>query len=336
MKLRITMVVGLALFVGCATPAKNKNKEEAQARWEQMRAKVKFQLAERDFAAGQIESALKTCQEVIALHPACLDAYLLLARIQLERGQFAEAQAALDATEQFGPTTPEAAYLRGMLAEARGPAREAMDWYRRAYEALPNEPDYLLAYVESMIAAGQTEAAAELLVKRERDFDQDVRVQLLLGQCLSLLGKHREASDVYLGVLLLEPNDPMLREEAVLVLLSAKRVTEAGRAIAPLLESPQAQPSVMLLQSWAQALLDTNDVAGAVRVLQEATTRYPKAVKAQLLLSKALLMLDRAASAREAARQACRLAPDSVDARLLLAYCCLAAGDREEARTAAQ
>lgn len=335
MKPRTFILLGVALLIGCASPTHNKNKEEAAARWEQMRAKVKFQLAERNFENGEVEEALKLCQEVIALHPEHLDAWVLMTRIQLEKGQAAEAEAALHAAAGLGQVTPELDYLRGMLAERREQMPEALDAFKRAYDARPGEADYLQAYVEAMLALDKMEAALELLLARQRDFEQDVRVQLLLGQALSLADRPREAGDVYLTIVRLEPNDPMIREEAGLVLLAGGRLNEARIVLEPLTRA-QAKPSAVLLQTWAKALLDANDPRGAVHILEGATSRYPQAAGPWLLLGKAYLMLDQPSAAREAARQACDIQRESVDAKLMLAYSCLASGDREGASDAAR
>lgn len=336
MKTRFIAMTLILMLASCSTPPKKSNKEEAEARWEQMRAKVKFQLAERNFDTGELEEAMKLSQEVLALHPKHLEAYMLLARIQLEKGQTAEAEGTLNAAAGLGQATPELDYLRGMLAERREKRADAVDCYKRAYDAKPNEPEYLLAYAESLIVLGKIEPAMDELAKRQHDFEQEIRVQLLLGQTLAMLGHEREAGDVYLTVVRLEPNQPLIREEAGLVLLASGRLNEAQLVLDPLLDSRNKKPSATLLQAWGKALLDGKDSKRAAVVLTQATSLYPQAGRLWILLSKAHLMNERPTLAREAARQACSLEPDSADARLLLAYCCLAAGDREGAAVAAQ
>jgi len=323
-------------FAGCAALEKNPRKEEAKARWEQMRAKVKYQLAERNFAAGQVDEAMKLCQEVLALYPTFLDGYLLMSRIQLEKGRTSEAEAALDTASGLGQPVPELDYLRGVLAERREEMADALDWYRRAYEALPEEPDYLVGYVEALLNLERLEEAMNVLQERHRDFEQDARVQLLHAQVLSLLGREDEAASAYLGLLRLAPGDPLLREEVVLALLSASRFDEAQAVLEPMLRSGENKPSAPLLHSWATALLEHHHPDTAVSVLKQAAAMYPEAFSLRLLLGKAYLMLNQPAPARDAAREACGLRPASTEAKLLLAYSCLAGGDPEEAISLAQ
>lgn len=336
MKRRTLALISVSLLLGCAAPPHNKNKEEAQARWEQMRAKVKFQLAERSFDSGQVDDAMKLCQEVIALYPAHLDAWLLMTRLQLEKGQLAEAEAALAAASGLGQAAPELDYLVGVAAEHRERMDDALAAYKRAYEVKSNEADYLLAYAECLLALDRVAEAADLLEARQRDFEQEVRVQLLLAQALSLADRPREAADEYLSILRLAPEEPMIREEAGFALLNAGRLSETAIVLEPMLRSLQDGPSATLLQAWATRLLEARDARQAAKVLEAATSRYPQVSPPWMLLSKAYLMLEQPALARDAARRACDLQQESVDARLLLAYSCLAAGDRDGASVAAQ
>lgn len=336
MKCRAICIMLVCVLAGCAAPPKNLGKVEAKARWEQMRAKVKRQLAERNFEGGQIDDALKICQEVLALDGASLDSYLLMARIQLEKGQMAAAEAALDNASGLGQDVPDLAYLRGMLAERREQMSDAFEWYQKAYEAKPSEVDYLVAYAESMLAAGQIDPAIELLTKRERDFEQEARVQVLFGQALALGGRHSDASDAYLSALRLTSTDPLLREEASLVLLAAKRVDEAQVVLEPLFATLKDHPSPAIVEALAGALLNVNRVDRATILLETAATEHPESFGINLLLGKAYLMLDKPRQAQEAAHRACRLKPRSAEARLLLAYSAFVAGNYDQAIATSQ
>lgn len=335
---RLALCILMAgVFTGCAAPTTNNvAKQEAKARWEQMRAKVKHQLAQRSFDNGRTDDALKACQEVLALDPANLDGYLLMARIQLEKGHMAEAEAALDEAAGLTQQVHELAYLRGMLAERREQKSDALDWYLIAYEAKRNDADYLLACAEAMLTMDHLDDAAELLAAREGDFEQDVRVQLLFGHTLSLKGLHREAGDAYLSAMRLMPNDPQLREETGLALLAAGRIEEAQTVLAPRLDSQTDRPSPAVVSALAGALLKANQAERAVPMLEPAAATHTESFGLHLLLAKAYLMLDKPLQALEPAQKACRLKSESVEARLLLTYAAIATGQRNLAVSVAQ
>lgn len=329
--------IWLALAPGCAaTPDHETAQQQAQSRWERMRAKVKLQLAERNFETAQIDESHKLTEEVLALDPTNLDAYLLMCRVQLEKGRNAEAEAALDSAAGLGQAVAELDYLRGVLAERREQTEDAARWYERAYVSDPTEPAYLLAFAESLLVLDQLETAANLLADRRQDFEQDVRVQVLLGQVLAMLGRHRDASDAYMTVMRLAPDDVRLREEAGLALIAADRTDEAQIVLEPLLKSKDPPPSVTLIRAVAGALLDAGKQQAAMSLLERGVADHAAEASLWLLLGKARLMADEPAAARGDIERACRIAPDLVEARLLLAYAALTAGDREAAADAAR
>jgi predicted Zn-dependent protease len=324
-------------IAGCAAPPKHAPAEQqARGRPEQTRARVKYQLAERSFKTGQIDESMTLCREVLALDPGSIEGHLLTARIQLEKGRTAEAEAALHGAAGLGESVPELDYLRGLLCERREQRAEAVSWYRRAYDARPIDAEYLVACVESMLSADQVAEACDLLQKRHRDFDRDIRIQLLCAQTLAMTGRNREAADAYLSVLRLAPADPSVREEVGTALLAVRRINEAQAVLEPLLESGDAPPSAGLLETWSAALLDAGSPQRAIAVLERTAPRYAGSPRLLVLLAQAWLMADKPASARDAARQACLASQDSREARLLLAYACLGCNDREGAVAAAR
>ena len=328
----------VATIAGCALPKEKTPRELARTRWEQMRAKVKLQLAERSFESGQVDEAAQLCDEAIGLDAHILDGLLLMARVQLEKGQTGRAESALDSAAGLGQAVPELDYLRGMLAERREQRQDAADWYQRAYRADPNQVEYLLACAEAMLSIDQVDAAAELLANRQRDFEQEVRVQVLLAQAWTMLDKPREASDAYLSALRLAPQDAALREEAGLSLLTAGRFSEARTVIEPLFTSKAAKtpPTAELIGAWGAALIDARQPQQACAVLEKTVDTGEPSYSMLLLYARACLLSGRPVPAVDAARRACRLAPESVDARLLLAYAALTRGDRDTAVSAAQ
>ena len=324
-------------IAGCAAPpAKAPARDEARARREPRPAEVTYQLARRSFEAGQIDESMRLCREVLALAPGCIDGHLLTARIQLERGRTAEAEAALNTAAGLGQAASDLDYLRGLLCERRGQRADAVGWYRHAYDAKPGEAEYLVACVESMLAADQMGEACELLQKRQHDFDRDIRIQLLCAQALSLTGRSREAADAYLTVLRLAPADPSIREEVGISLLAVRRVNEAQAVLEPLLDLPDNPPSAALVEIWSAALLSAGSPQRAIAVLERTTPGCAASPRLLVLLAQAWLMTDRPANARDAAKQACLASRDSTEARLLLAYACLACNDPDGAVAAAQ
>src|SRR5690606_31314755 len=68
------------------------SKQQAQERWNNVRGKIKHQIAAENFARGELDEAQKQLSEALSLDPTLPDAYVLQTRILLERGEIAAAQ----------------------------------------------------------------------------------------------------------------------------------------------------------------------------------------------------------------------------------------------------
>jgi len=136
---------------GCQTLHHDKDKQEAQQHWQEVRGRFKYQLARQQYEGGLFSDAVITATEAISLDPKEANAYAVLARANLELGQPAAATAALDAAEQSGLTTSALTYMRGVIFEQRGDLTAALDRYRQARSHDPFEVDYFLAEIEVQI-----------------------------------------------------------------------------------------------------------------------------------------------------------------------------------------
>ena len=323
-----------ALLTGCSNVHQTRV-QEATDRWGQMRAKIKLQLAEKTYESGSTDEAWKVCQEAIGLDDTSTDAYLLMARIEMELGQNAAAAAALDKASQHGCTVPDLHYLRGLLAERRGDLEAAAESYRQAYAAAGQECDYLLAYAGTMLSLEQVGDILPVLESRRGDFEQQPAFHMLLGQACAQAGRFGPAADAYLSALALAPGSMELREETALALIAANRLTEARAVIsASPLEGPGA--SAPLLRSLASALIADNQTQVAVELLEPAVAAHPEVPGLWATLARAYLALDANEKAGRALDKALALAPDSTEACLLAAYRALVTGNKPQAERLAK
>jgi len=137
--------------------------EEAERNWAAVRAKVKYQLAAKQFDAGRIDAAAISAREALGLDPTLADAHVLLCRALLEKGDLAGARAVLTAAEAAGIRTPETLYMLGVIAERSEDSAQALRYYTEARSLDPGDPDYLVAQAECLVALGRPEEAAQLV-----------------------------------------------------------------------------------------------------------------------------------------------------------------------------
>jgi tetratricopeptide (TPR) repeat protein len=116
--------------------------EELRRRVQKDKASIAFaQLAEEYRRAGRFAEAIETCRTGLAHHPGYLSAHVTLGRALIETGELEQAHAEL---AQVLVTAPEnLAALKGVadIHFRRGQRQEALDYYRRALEFAPHDPD---------------------------------------------------------------------------------------------------------------------------------------------------------------------------------------------------
>jgi tetratricopeptide (TPR) repeat protein len=324
------------LLVGCSETTHEQSVAEANQRWNEVRARVKLQLAQRAFDGGNLDDAHEQCAEALGLDGQFADGYVLMARIQLEQGHLAEAAATLAYAEPLQTAGPELYYVTGVVDERRGDPAAACRYYEIAYNLQPDELDYLLAYAESLVAIDRIDDALALLTSRQFDFEQAPSLHALTGQVLTLAGRVDEAADSYLLAVQLAPNDALLREEAVLTLVAAGRVAEAMLLIEPVLESTDGQVAPAVIRTLAAALLDGGRSTDAVRLLRRATARDQGDATLWLLLAKAQICESDHEAADAALARARALAPDRPEVLLLAAFHAMQTGRLDQAITLAR
>jgi len=324
------------LLGGCAAGGKHKTaREQGEQRWREVRARIKLQLAQRSFEARQLEAAAEQCAEALALDAACLDAHLLMARLRLEEGELSKAQSAVEAAAALAPEAAAVHHLQGLLAERRGDLAAAADWQARATSADPDNLDYLLVYAQVLMRQGLFEQAAGALEPRLADFDQDPAIHVLMGQTAALLGRRDEAARRYATALRLQPENRLLREEAVEALLADGRCQEAVQAAEPLIGRDVEPFPTGVLARLATGLLERDQAHEAVRLLRMATDARLSEPLLWRLLGQACIATGEVEAAAAPIARAMALDGGSSETRLLHAYRLLLAGrPREAAREA--
>lgn len=330
-KWTIILAFAAGSFVGCSELKHSDQVEKATENWNQTRARVKLQLAQRSFEATALDDALKHCTEVLSLDPGRADAHLLMARIRFERGQLAMAENALIQASAGDPQIPELLYLRGHLAECKSQPAEAAEFYRQAFELKSDDVRYLLTCAESLIAADRYADALEVLMRRRTEFEQNPAIHLLTGQVYELMGRPGDAADAYLAALDNAPNDDLLREAAGLALIAAGRVRQALTLIEPSDDEATDRTWPILSRALAEALMKNGQYFDAITLLRQATRGQDARIVLRLLLAEAYMATDQFELAGPVLNDAVSRDPDHVEARLLSAYHAFATGRFEMA-----
>lgn len=302
--IRNTQLVFISLVVlttACSTLNHSDAKLQGRQRWNQVRGRVKCQLAEQQYESGLFDAAARTVAESIALDPKQVDAYVLLALANLELGKSASAQRVLDAARRIGLTSADLIYLQGVILEQRDNYQTAVEKYAQARALDPNNVDYLVAQAECLVALNRPAAALELLDEHADRLDDDGTVSTLTAHIAALLGNVEEASKRYQRALVTCEGSRLIAEELGRLLVRAGRYEEALAVLGPLAaKSNGDKDDGAVRRALATSHLAIGDAASAKHVLSDYAASHPDDTLAQLLLAKAAIATNDALTALRA------------------------------------
>jgi len=182
----VPIAVVLALVLGACVP-KHADLPERQT--------DSLEKGDRAYARGDLPKAEKEYARAIATGgPEAGDARYLRARVRVERGDLAGAEADASDVITAMPRHWEALCLLGMVREKQGRRTDAAGYFQRALEIAPREiaPRTNLAFLA--LQDGRDREAYDLLVSLVQDFPDSARAWRHLATAATRLGLEAEAT----------------------------------------------------------------------------------------------------------------------------------------------
>jgi len=341
---RLTRAVTLGVLLpvvlqfGCVSHAERK--ANAEHRWNQVRARMKYDLASQQFDRGRADTALETVSEAIAADPTSPDLHLLLAHCYLEQGKLVSAREAAEEAKRLAPESAEAEYTLGVIAEHAERMETALEHYRRARQQDERNADYVVAEAECLAAMGRLVEAVELVSANLQRFDSDGTLETLLAQ-VSLLSGDKEAALQGFGAAIERSGCRIERslssaacatliEEYGRLLSEVGRHTEAVALLYPYVEARRDAPT-SVITALCSSYLETARVSDAKRLLREEVDRSPDNATSWMLLARAFMMTNDWMTARQCVDRLVRLVPDRSEAQLMRGFVCWKQDDLQAA-----
>jgi len=291
---------GILVFsAGCHRPAHPEAKQQAEQRWKEVRARVKLQLGRQQYEGGLFEEATDTLAEAVSLDPRQLEAYVLLARANLERAKPATAQQVLDAARKAGLDSADLHYTQGVLFEQRDQIDAATQEYARARAMDPGNADYFIAYVECLVSANRAAEAMPLLDENLHRFDESFSVAALAGHVATLLGDDDRAG-VYFARASVVDDESVIAEQHGLLLARAGRCEEAVAVLGPVAQQEDAEGSGAVRRALATCELALGRAVAAKGRMLDYAHAHPDDAAAQIILAQAAIETDDLATADRA------------------------------------
>lgn len=315
------LVICVLPLSGCQHASKRTNKEQAADRWNEVKGRFKSQLAQQQYDERQYEKALQTATEAITLDPKKVEAYVVLARAQVELGRLASAQATIDAAHQVPLHAAELSYLAGVIHEQRGDFDEAMKQYRDARSTDPRQVDFLIAEVECLVSLGRDDDALALLGENTSRYNEDGELAALGGRLLAKRGDARAAIDRYRRALAGLGGNKWVARELGLLLVRERRYAESVELLRPLIQerTEGTMEETSVRRALAEAYVFLGLPQDAKPLLVEYVRVRPEDVAAEVLLAKVALATNDLSTAIDAVSAAHRLAPADAEVGLVRA-----------------
>lgn len=339
----------------------------ATENWREVRARLKLQMAQQAFDAGNLKGARAELAESTSLDAHHAAAYVLQAKLDLSEGQLAAAADAIAMALQQPDAGPDADFVAGAVAERSGRNEDALTHYERALARSPNDPEYVLAVATVMAASRRAPDALKLVESRLSDFDSDLPLRLFAADTALMLGENDVALREYHEAVRLSNDDPVVREKLGLALAWTGKHAEAIAVLQPLVSAamhsyrpgkpsrqaesgdgdrpPRPGSTATVRRTLASSYLATGAAQDALPILQALLRENNTDVEAWVLLSRVGLAANDRQILREAAGRLKEFGENSSiaaagagsgDLRVLAAHCWLKAGAWREALGAAQ
>src|SRR3954471_19922159 len=292
-----------------ARPEKTRYFKEA-IRLNPQYAAAMLQLARTYFAGRDYEQAATWFAKVPTTDPAAGEASFMLGLSNYYAGQFDKAEQAFRATEARLPLT-EVYNNLGVVSSRRGRRTRAVEYFQKAVQADPTDPDYRFNLAVALYRNGEAASASRQLreVTARRPSDGEARALLdVIGSSLNRAADPSQSA----------PRVPLERVKRNYDENSYRQLAlEITNAMEESLSKTDPRTHASFHVDRGRDLLNQGFTAEAEKEFREAVLRDPTSAGAHAGLARAAEALNDPAAARNEAGTSLRLQPN-VDAYLVL------------------
>jgi tetratricopeptide (TPR) repeat protein len=330
------MIIAAAAVLGALAGCQKGNSNmEARAaayqRWYRARATVLCGVSAEYLKSGQLDNAVKSAREAIALDQECTEAHRLLGKAYIEQGQYAPAMEELGIACRQKDDSAESAYLLGVAQEKAGRLGEALASYRRARQLDETHVDAVVAAGEVLVQMDRLEEAQSYIEFNLQTAGECPAIYELAGRLAMMRKEFATAAERYQRACDMDVKNLRYVESLAQAHRLAGQYERAVEVLTDLAAREEYARTAWVHTMLGDCLLAMDRPAEAREAYYRAKDIAPDSAEAWVNLAKALLACRETPRAAAAAREAVRLQPDSTEATGLLGYALLSNGQVEEA-----
>lgn len=257
-------------------------------------APVQVEIALLQLAARNLPGAAYSLDKALSTKADYLPAQVLMAEVETKQGEFAKAEARIQQIIKKEPRLHIGYSLNGDLALARKQPQQAVEHYRRAFQAQPSSET--LSRLYGALVMVDPKAASEVAERWSKDHPGDLAVGRMLAEGHVRRGDLAAARTQFEKLRQLAPKDTGLVNDLANVLIRLKdpkalEVAEQALAAAP--------NSAAVIDTAGWAALQAGKLDRALQLLRDARLRDPDSRETRYHLAAALVKSGRKAEAKE-------------------------------------
>ncbi|PID70795.1 hypothetical protein CSB37_00420 [bacterium DOLZORAL124_38_8] len=172
-----------------------------------------LETAEEQKLAGNHETAIKTCQQIVLQEPHCAEAFEEMGDNYISLRFLSKAEKALKQAIKINPQASNAHYLLGFLFSLQEEWGKSVEQLQTADELMPNHPEILRCMGWSCYNQNRQSQRGIAILERSKNLSpNDPNVLCDLGVCYMNSNQHLKAIPLFEQVIKLSPNTGLAEE----------------------------------------------------------------------------------------------------------------------------
>lgn len=235
---------------------------------------------------GREKEVINIADQIIALNPEKLQAYILKANYLLEQKQYPQAIELADQIQKLFPKFTVGEQLKGQIYFAAGETNKAIEAYQNANKIQPDSKLYLIM-ADLLNKQGKTKEAIALISQALEKKPDQTNLRVGLAVFLQQLGDTTQAKENYKAALKQDPANLIALNN-----LANLYITENDPQSVKLAQSAyKLNPkSLTTIDTFGYSLIKTGQFDQGLALLQKAIISAPKATFIQVHLAEGLAL----------------------------------------------
>lgn len=215
----------------------------------------------------QPERAEKVFEDMLQANPNNTMLMQSLAQARIARGDYVGAQELADKAKKLNDNNPLADQIQGAISIGKNDTEGALNAFKRAHDAAPNDAQPIVAIVKTYMRAGKNKEAVAFIDTVLKDNPNNIEAKLIKGQIYMASGELQSAQQLFSEIIATNPKNTVAYQQLAIAQQRLKQSDAAEKTIKDGLLAVPTDFSLMLTQ--ASLYESTNRLDEAIKVYED-------------------------------------------------------------------